>query len=82
MGALLLTAGSATEILIRTKEFLKIKKRMNELLSKHTGKPLEVIEKETDRDNFMGAREAMEFGLVDQILERMPLLPPRQPVVR
>jgi len=74
--------GSATEILIRTKEFLKIKKRMNELLAKHTGKPIEVIEKETDRDNFMSAREALEFGLVDQVLERMPPMPVSPPAPR
>jgi ATP-dependent Clp protease protease subunit len=74
--------GSATEILLRTKEFLKIKKRMNELLAKHTGKPIEVIEKETDRDNFMSAPEAMEFGLVDHVLERVPSLPPRRPAQR
>jgi ATP-dependent Clp protease protease subunit len=65
--------GSTTEILIRTKEFLNIKKRMNELMAKHTGKPLDVIERETDRDHFLSAAEAVEFGLVDQVLERMPV---------
>ncbi|MFL5339895.1 MAG: ATP-dependent Clp protease proteolytic subunit, partial [Gemmataceae bacterium] len=65
--------GTTTEILIRTKEFLNIKKRMNELMAKHTGKSLEVIERETDRDNFMSAREAVEFGLVDKVLDRMPV---------
>jgi ATP-dependent Clp protease protease subunit len=65
--------GSTTEILIRTKEFLNIKKRMNELMAKHTGKSLEVIERETDRDHFLSAAEAVEFGLVDQVLERMPV---------
>ena len=74
--------GTATEILIRTREFLKIKKRMNELLARHTGKPIEVIEKETDRDNFMSAPEALEFGLVDHVLERMPPLPVAPPAVR
>jgi len=54
--------GSTTEILIRTKEFLNIKKRMNELMAKHTGKSLEVIERETDRDHFLSAAEAVEFG--------------------
>jgi ATP-dependent Clp protease protease subunit len=68
--------GTTTEILIRTNEFLKIKKRMNELMAKHTGKPLEVIEKETDRDNFMSAQQAVEFGLVDHMLDRMPYTPP------
>ena len=55
------------------KEFLNIKKRMNELMAKHTGKPLEVIERETDRDHFLSAPEAVEFGLVDKVLERMPV---------
>src|SRR5947209_5645013 len=62
--------GTTTEILIRTKEFLNIKKRMNELMAKHTGKSLEVIERETDRDHFLSAPEAVEFGLVDKVLER------------
>jgi ATP-dependent Clp protease protease subunit len=71
--------GSTTEILIRTKEFLNIKRRMNELLSKHSGQPLEVIEKETDRDKFLSAPEAKEFGLVDHVVERMPVLPETAP---
>src|SRR5260370_5131017 len=65
--------GSTTEILIRTKEFLNIKKRMNELMAKHTGKSLEAIERETDRDHFLSAAEADEFGLVDKVLERSAL---------
>jgi ATP-dependent Clp protease protease subunit len=64
--------GTTTDILIRTKEFLNIKKRMNELLAKHTGHTIEEIEKDTDRDNFMSAGQAKEFGLVDQVLERLP----------
>lgn len=67
--------GTTTEILIRTKEFLKIKKKMNELMAKHSGRSVEEVEKVTDRDNFMSAVEAKEFGLVDQVLERMPDLP-------
>src|SRR5262249_34588119 len=68
--------GTTTEIMIRTAEFLKIKKRMNELMAKHTGKPLDVIEKETDRDNFMSAQQPVEFGLGDHVLDRMPYTPP------
>lgn len=68
--------GTTTDILIRTKEFLNIKRRMNELMAKHTGQPIEAIEKETDRDKFLSAKDAMEFGLVDHVLERMPPLPP------
>jgi ATP-dependent Clp protease protease subunit len=64
--------GPATDMLIRTKNLLRTKKTMNELLSKHTGQPLERIEKDTDRDNFMTAKEAMDYGLVDHVLERLP----------
>jgi ATP-dependent Clp protease protease subunit len=71
--------GTTTEILIRTKEFLNIKRRMNELLAKHSGQSIEAIEKATDRDNFMSAAEAKEFGLVDHIVERMPALPETAP---
>jgi ATP-dependent Clp protease protease subunit len=66
------TEGTTEEILIHAKEFLRTKKTLNQLLSKHTGQPLEVIEKGTDRDNFMSANEAREFGLIDKVLERMP----------
>jgi ATP-dependent Clp protease protease subunit len=66
------TEGTTTEILIHAKEFLRTKKTLNELLSKHSGQPLEAIEKGTDRDNFMSAAEAQSFGLIDKVLERMP----------
>jgi len=66
------TEGTTTEILIHAKEFLRTKKTLNELLAKHAGQPLEVIEKGTDRDNFMSAAEARNFGLIDKVLERMP----------
>jgi ATP-dependent Clp protease protease subunit len=65
--------GTTTEIMIHAKEFLRTKKILNDLLAKHTGQPIERIEKETDRDNFMSAQEAVQFGLVDQILERIPM---------
>jgi ATP-dependent Clp protease protease subunit len=64
--------GPATDMLIRTKNLIRTKRTMNELLAKHTGQPMEKIEKDTDRDNFMSAKEAMEYGLVDQVLERLP----------
>jgi ATP-dependent Clp protease protease subunit len=67
--------GTTTDILIRTREFVNIKKRLNELLAKHTGQPLELVEKETDRDNFMAAGHAMEFGLVDKVIDRIPHMP-------
>ena len=64
--------GPATDMLIRTKNLIRTKRTMNDLLAKHTGQPLERIEKDTDRDNFMNAKEAVEYGLVDQVLERLP----------
>jgi len=71
--------GTTTDIMIYTKELIRTKRRMNELLAKHTGQPIERIEKETDRDNWMTATEAMEYGLVDHVLERLDSknLPPR-----
>jgi ATP-dependent Clp protease protease subunit len=64
--------GAATDIAIRTAHLLRTKKTMNELLARMTGQPLERIEKDTDRDNFMSAQEAKEYGLVDHVIERMP----------
>jgi ATP-dependent Clp protease protease subunit len=64
--------GQATDIQIRTAHLLRTKKQMNEILAQLTGQALERIEKDTDRDNFLSAREAKEYGLVDNILERMP----------
>ena len=63
--------GTAEEILIHAREFGRIKQRMNEILIKHTGHSLEKIEKDTDRDCFMSAAEAKEYGLVDQVVESM-----------
>ena len=67
--------GTAEEILIHAKEFKRIKARMNDILLKHTGHPLDKIEKDTDRDRFMSAEEAAEYRLVDRVLEKMELLP-------
>jgi len=64
--------GPATDIAIRTGHLLRTKKTMNDILARLTGQPLERIERETDRDNFMTAKEAQEYGLVDHILERLP----------
>jgi ATP-dependent Clp protease protease subunit len=64
--------GQATDIQIRTNHLLRTKRQMNEILAQLTGQPLERIEKDTDRDNFLSAHEAKEYGLVDNILERMP----------
>src|SRR5262245_28417726 len=64
--------GQATDVEIRAKHLLRTKKRMNEILAAMTGQPLERIEKDTDRDNYMSAQEAKEYGLVDHVLERLP----------
>ena len=64
--------GTNTEIQIHVKEFLKTKKRLNEILVKHSGRTLDQIEKDTDRDNFMSSVEAKDYGLIDGVLERMP----------
>lgn len=64
--------GQATDIEIQAKQILRIKATLNEILAANTGKPLEVIEKDTDRDNYMTAQEALDYGLIDQILTHRP----------
>ncbi len=64
--------GSTTEILIRLKENQRLKKVLNDILMKHTGKTVEQIEKDCDRDNFMSSQEAKDYGLVDTVLVRLP----------
>ncbi|MCH2129329.1 MAG: ATP-dependent Clp protease proteolytic subunit [Pirellulaceae bacterium] len=61
--------GTAEEIMIHAKELRRVKKRMNEILIKHTGHTLEKIEEDTDRDRFMTAVEAMEYALIDKVIE-------------
>jgi ATP-dependent Clp protease protease subunit len=60
--------GQASDIEIHAKEILFIKQRLNEMLAKHTGQPLDRIERDTDRDNFLSAEAAVEYGLVDKVL--------------
>ena len=67
--------GTAVELEIHAKEVLRTKRRMNELMLKHTGQTLEKIEEDTDRDNFMSAEEAKGYGLIDNILEQLPMPP-------
>ena len=64
--------GTAEEIMIHAKEFRYIKQRLNMILQKHTGQPLDEIEKHTDRDNFMAAEKARDYGLIDEVIDRMP----------
>ena len=61
--------GQATEISIAAEHILKIRKRLNEILAENTGKPLETVERDTERDNFMSADEAVEYGLIDSVIK-------------
>jgi hypothetical protein len=60
--------GQASDIEIHARELIKLKEKLNNLLAKHTGQPLEKIERDTDRDNFMSAQTAMEYGLIDKVI--------------
>ncbi|MBC7319124.1 ATP-dependent Clp endopeptidase proteolytic subunit ClpP [bacterium] len=64
--------GPATDIDIQTRELLRLKRIVNEILAKHTSQPLEKIERDTERDFFMSAQEAKEYGIIDEIIERRP----------
>lgn len=64
------TQGQATDIEIYTKEMLKIKGQLNNILSKHTGRNMEQIDRDTDRNNFMSAEDAKAYGIVDEIIEK------------
>jgi len=61
-------SGQASDIEIHAKEVLFLKKRLNEMMALHTGQPIDVIERDTDRDNFMGAEDAVKYGLIDKVL--------------
>jgi|SRR6516164_14362 len=60
--------GQATDIEIQAKEILRMKGRLNEIIARHTGQPLERVEKDSDRDYFMGAQEARAYGIVDEVV--------------
>ncbi|MBE6842442.1 MAG: ATP-dependent Clp endopeptidase proteolytic subunit ClpP [Ruminococcus sp.] len=62
--------GQATDIKIHADRIIKMKKKLNEMLAENTGQPLEVIEKDTERDNFMSAEEACAYGLIDKVVEK------------
>ncbi len=63
------TRGQATDIAIHAEHIIKTKKRMNEILASITGQPIEKIEADTERDNFLSAKQALEYGLIDEIIE-------------
>jgi len=62
--------GQASDIEIHAKETLFLKRRLNEIMAKHTGQPYDVIERDTDRDNFLSAEEAQNFGIIDKVLAK------------
>jgi ATP-dependent Clp protease protease subunit len=64
------TQGQTTDIEIYTKEMVQMRKQINVILAKHTGKPMEQIEKDTDRNYFMSAEDSKEYGLIDEIIEK------------
>ncbi len=61
-------SGQATDIDIQAKEILRMREKLNEILSRHTGQPLEKVKNDTDRDYFMGPGEAKEYGLIDEVM--------------
>lgn len=63
--------GQASDIELEAKEILRMKKSLNELLAKHTGQTIEKINADTERDHYMGAHEAVEYGLIDKVIERV-----------
>ncbi len=65
--------GTASDISIQAKEILKMKEKLNKILADHTGRPIEEIEKDTDRDYFMSAYESQEYGLVDKVIDLKPI---------
>lgn len=62
--------GQASDIIIHADYILKMRKKLNQILSKNTGQPLEIIERDTERDNFMSAQEALKYGLIDKVIDK------------
>ena len=69
--------GQASDVELQAKEILRLKAKLNEIMQKHTGQPLDRIEKDTDRDYFMGAGEAKEYGLIDEVVIKKPASVPK-----
>ena len=67
--------GQASDVEIRVKYMLKLKQRLNQIISKHSGKPVDQVEKDCDRDNFMSADEAKNYGLVDEVVQSRKEIP-------
>jgi ATP-dependent Clp protease protease subunit len=66
--------GQATDIEIQAREILTLRKRLNEIYVRHTGQPIEAIERKLERDTYMSAEESRDFGLVDEVVENRPTL--------
>ncbi|RCW67054.1 ATP-dependent Clp protease proteolytic subunit ClpP [Saliterribacillus persicus] len=66
------TQGQATDIQIHANRIIEMRKKLNEILADRTGQPIEVIEKDTDRDNFMSAEKAKEYGIIDKVMAKKP----------
>ena len=64
--------GATSDIEIQAREIIKMRERLNKLMAKHTGKKVDTIAKDTDRDNFMTSEEAKKYGLIDEVLEQRP----------
>jgi ATP-dependent Clp protease protease subunit len=62
--------GQATDIEIHAQEILKVKRTLNQVLATHSGQDIETIQKDTDRDNFMSAQEAADYGLIDEVVSK------------
>ena len=62
--------GQATDVQIHANWLIRTKHKINEMMAKHTGQPLEIIQRDTERDNFMSAQEAMAYGLIDKVIEK------------
>ena len=66
------TEGQASDIYIHATHIIKTKDRLNQILAHHSGQPIKTIEKDTDRDNFLSAEEAMKYGLIDKVINKRP----------
>jgi len=73
--------GQASDIEIQAREILKTKRALNEVIARHTGQPIDVVTRDTDRDSFMGGEEAIKYGLIDSVIEkRHAIVTPQQPL--
>ncbi len=70
--------GTASDISIQAEEILKTKRRLNEIISQHTGKAIADVEKDTDRDNYMSSQQALEYGLIDKVLTKRAVEPKKE----